>query len=99
MPQESEIITLLLGLIAVFIARNLLRPGSISAATQFRMGLFALIAAYVFTVVEGERSPDTLRWYNTFNLLEHLCYALSAWMFVVALLRMNREPAETNHNP
>jgi phosphoglycerol transferase MdoB-like AlkP superfamily enzyme len=69
--QESEIVDLLM---VVFLTpimyaafRNLVLPGK----RWFVFGYVAMLAGYVFTVVEGYYAPDV------FNLLEHCSYALA----------------------
>jgi hypothetical protein len=74
--QESEIVDLLM---AVFLTpimyvafRQLVLPGK----RWFAFGYLAMMAGYVFTIVEGYYSPDV------FNLLEHSAYALAGIGFV-----------------
>ena len=80
--QESEIITLLLGLTGILVARRLFDFTSRSAAHALMAGFWAIIAAYVFTILEG------FVWQQAFNVAEHLAYAASACLFAVGVRLM-----------
>ena len=82
MVQESEGITLILGLIAAPIALRLHRAGALPGAAFTGLGF--LLGAYVFTIVEGFVLPDL------FNALEHLCLAASGIAFAVSTVRLAR---------
>ncbi len=82
MIQESEAITLILGLIAAPIALRLYRARALPGAAF--VGLWLLLGAYVFTIVEGFVLPDF------FNALEHASLAASGVAFAVGAARMAR---------
>lgn len=82
MIQESEAITLILGLIAAPIALRLFRGGTLRAAALAGLGF--LLGAYVFTIVEGFALHDV------FNALEHLCLAASGIAFAAGAIRSAR---------
>lgn len=79
MFQESELITLILGFIAlamivfIFGKKGLPRPHFLF----FFMGFIFLFCSYIFTVIEG------VLWNGFFNLLEHLCLFLAGLTFAL----------------
>lgn len=78
MIQGTEFVTLLLGAMGLAIIVTLLRPAVTGRYGRFFWGLFAYLAGFVFTVVEGFAYGDVL------NLLEHVCYAASGLLFAWA---------------
>lgn len=78
MFQESEIINLTLGLIAVFIVFIIFRKNKIPLLRPFTTSFFFLFGSYLFTVIEG------VIWHDFLNLLEHLCLALAGVSFAVS---------------
>jgi len=75
MVQESEVVTLILAMAFVVCAIFLRKSPAVPRAPLIYTGIFFTICAYVFTVVEG------LFWWELFNFLEHLCYALAGIAF------------------
>ncbi|HET8539637.1 MAG TPA: hypothetical protein VFL83_07170 [Anaeromyxobacter sp.] len=84
--QESEGITLILGLIAAPIALRLFRAGALPGAALAGLGF--LLGAYVFTIVEG----FVLR--PLFDALEHVSLAASGVAFAIAAARIARSRTE-----
>jgi hypothetical protein len=82
MIQESEAITLLLGVIAAPIALRLLRAHALPRAAF--VGLAFLVGAYVFTIAEGFFLADLL------NAAEHLSLAASGVAFAAAAAGLAR---------
>lgn len=82
MIQESEAITLILGLIAAPIAYRLFRAGALAGGALVGVGF--LLGAYVFTIAEGFVLPDLL------NALEHLCLAAAGVSFAAGVARLGR---------
>jgi len=78
MIQESEIICLLLGLgVLIFILGNLSRLNRFCGMRTLLASYAMLLAGWILTVLEGF-------WGETvFNVLEHLCYALSSLLMTV----------------
>lgn len=82
MFQESEVVILCLALIACWIALPLLRDPALSGRIALRLGFCLMVAAHIFTVVEG------VAWNSVFNVLEHLAMAASGVAFALACLTM-----------
>jgi len=90
MFQESEIIALVVALVGAFLLTFVLTRRKVPELGFFYTGFFFIVAASLFTVVEG------VFWNEFFNAVEHLCYALSGISFVLgcwSLLR-HSEPEE-----
>jgi hypothetical protein len=85
MIQESEIINLILGIIAVLIILLIFRKLNLPSLRFFYAGFAFLLCAYVFTVVEG------FIWCDFFNVLEHLSLALSGITFALACWLMSKQ--------
>ncbi|MBI5017645.1 MAG: hypothetical protein HZB55_19420 [Deltaproteobacteria bacterium] len=85
MVQENELINLLMGLAALPALLLLARHGRTPRLPFFYAGFGAVLAAYVFTIIEG------LLWFDVFNLLEHLSLAASGLLFCAALSRLPRD--------
>ena len=77
MVQESEVVTLILAMAFVLCAVFFSKSTAVPRAPLIYTGIFFIICAYAFTVVEG------LFWRELFNFLEHLCYALAGIAFAV----------------
>lgn len=86
MIQESEIVTLILGLIAAPGAYRLHRAGALPRAAF--AGVALLVCAYVFTVLEG------FVFHDLFNALEHVALAGAGVGFAAGTLRLLRRGAE-----
>jgi hypothetical protein len=82
--QESETITLLLGLTGVIVARRLFDFTSRPAARALMAGFWVMITAYVCTILEGF-FPEASFGYKAFDLAEHSAYAVSAWLFAIGV--------------
>jgi len=90
MVEEGEIINLIFGVAALFIFLSLLKESKSFNLKMFRNGFFVILCAYLFTVVEG------FFFEKFFNLLEHLCYVLSGFYFLIACINLprSRNPAK-----
>jgi hypothetical protein len=92
MIEEKELITLLIGLGALFftfLKRHELR--SLPASGTLVAGFAALVAAWTATVLE------VLFWTAQLNMVEHVCYAVSAclmalWSWRVFISRTGQQP-------
>jgi len=83
MVQENEIIGLLLGVgILIFILANRSRLVNLPAVRILLASYYILLAAWVLTVLEG------FFWGQAINLVEHVCYALSAVLIAVWCWRL-----------
>ncbi|MFZ5774944.1 MAG: hypothetical protein ACOY3Z_05625 [Thermodesulfobacteriota bacterium] len=82
MFQESEIINLVLSLFSLAIFIPFLRVYSLTGLRLFFVGFGLILAAQVFTVIEGVMANVF------FNHLEHLCYGLSGILFAIACMRV-----------
>jgi len=82
MYQEGEIVNLVMGVAALPALLLLLRRGWLPRLPLLFAGLFAVLAAYVFTVAEG------FVWNVGFNLLEHLALALAGVFFGLGTRRL-----------
>ncbi len=83
--QESEIINLVLAVISVCIVVFLFREKEIQVFKWIYAGYFAIVASFVFTVVEG------VFWKDFFNHLEHLSVAIAGLAFAVGCLTLYRQ--------
>ncbi|MGV1097871.1 hypothetical protein ACUUL3_00480 [Thiovibrio sp. JS02] len=83
MFQESELVNLILAVVALAILLPRMRRRELRDLTPVFAGFFPLFAALVFTVIEGVVLPDF------FNTLEHACYAASGPVFAIALRGMS----------
>lgn len=81
---ESEIITLILGLAGLAVMIGLMRGREMAGLRLFAAGYAALLASYIFTVLESFFLHDL------FNLLEHISYALSGWLLALACWRFSK---------
>lgn len=90
MYQESEIVDLLMVLFLLPVMRASLGSIHLEGRRFFIAGYLAIIAAYVFTIVEGF-------WIEgVFNALEHLSYTVAGVLFALGalvLLRASRKSA------
>jgi len=89
MFQESEIITLIMGIVGICILFTSLKRFRFPGAEYFKAGFTVLFLSYVFTVAEG------VLWQNLFNLLEHFGYLFSGCLFAVGCVRLS-ESSKTN---
>jgi hypothetical protein len=85
--QENEVVTLVLGIgVLLFLANQARRFGSFPRLRVFLAGFLALMAAWIFTILEGDAPgegtpPPPL--FVLFNTLEHIGYALSSVLLSV----------------
>ena len=78
MIQQNEIIMLLLGIgCMIFILVNKQKVKRIPAAKILIAGFYVLLSGYVLTILEG------LFWNELLNVLEHICYSVSAILMAV----------------
>ena len=82
MVQENELIGLILGVgVLIFVLVNRSRLASLPAAKVFLASYYILLAGWALTVLEG------FIWNQALNLLEHICYALSAVLLTAWIWR------------
>jgi len=94
MVQESEIVTLLLGVASISIFFLLFRGTWLPQRRFIRAGFACILSAYVCTVIEG------FLWHGFFNTMEHLSYALAGFFFASgarSILRMQRRAQKDSH--
>jgi hypothetical protein len=82
MFEENEIINLILGLASFVIVFYETRKKVIPDFKLFLAGFVFIVLARVFTVVE------VLFLGHILNILEHLCYALSACLFAAGCISL-----------
>lgn len=92
MFQESEIISLALAVIAVFIVVFIFMKKGIAGFKWMYAGFFAIVASMFFTVIEGVFLGDM------FNLLEHLCLALAGISFALGCWFLPEFPSDRQEN-
>ncbi|MBU2547894.1 MAG: hypothetical protein KKB20_05760, partial [Proteobacteria bacterium] len=78
MFQESEIISLILSLTGYYLLWHLLQNYRTKSALALFAGYSAICLANIATVIEG------VFFYDLFNHLEHISYALAGIIFAVA---------------
>jgi len=83
MFQESEIITLMIGSIGLWLLLRFFKESDIPGLKYLKAGCALMICAYIFTLVEG------VLFLTFFNFLEHVCYALSGLMFALGFWKMS----------
>ncbi len=78
MIQESEIITLLVGIgVVIFITANFKRLIRIPSFPILYAAFLLTLSGWVLTVLEG------LFLFDLFNFLEHVCYSLSSILIAI----------------
>jgi hypothetical protein len=77
MFQESEIITLLMGLMGLVIFLRFFKDSDFPGLKYIKAGCAMMVCAYIFTIVEG------LVFESFFNLLEHVGYAAAGLLFAL----------------
>ncbi len=83
MIQENEVVMLLMAIgVLIFILVNRRLVMRIEAARVLVAAFCVLLAAYVFTILEGFFLEKLL------NLLEHLCYATSSVLIALWCMRV-----------
>lgn len=83
MIQENEVVMLLMAIgVLIFILVNRRLIMRIEAARVLVAAFCVLLAAYVFTILEGFFLEKLL------NLLEHLCYAASSVLIALWCMRV-----------
>jgi hypothetical protein len=91
MVQENEIVMLLLGIgVLIFMLGNRQKIKLIPESNVLIASFYTLIAGWVFTVVEE------FIWQESFNILEHFCYAGSSVLMAVWCLKVFRNRGKTN---
>jgi hypothetical protein len=85
MFEESEIVNLLLGLVSLVIVYYESRKRVIPDFRLFFAGFLFVVLARIFTVLEVVFLGDIL------NVLEHICYAMSAFFFAAACISLTRK--------
>jgi hypothetical protein len=88
MFQESEIVTLVIGLLGLVIFLRFFKDSDIPGLKYIKAGCTMMVCAYIFTIVEG------LLFESFFNLLEHAGYAVSGLLFALGF----REISKTQTN-
>ena len=83
MFQESEIINLILAFISISVFALILKKRGLPRVRLLLLGFFLMLCGYLFTVIEG------IIWHVFFNLIEHLCYALSGISFLAGCWRIS----------
>jgi hypothetical protein len=83
MFEESEIINLILGLASLVIVFYETRKRVIPNFRLFLAGFIFVAMARIFTVAEGLFLGDIL------NILEHFCYAFSAFLFAAGCISLS----------
>ena len=76
--RESEVVNLVLAVVSLLIFRTFYRTVWLPKRGLLWTGVGCIVAAYVFTVVEG------LFWPVVFDTLEHLSYAAAGVCFGAA---------------
>ena len=82
--QESEIVSLIVAVafvVSLAFLRNVIRLPRIPLIYA---AIFSLMGGHLFTVAEDVIWPDL------FNILEHVCYALSGVLFAVGCWQLAR---------
>jgi len=83
MPQENELVTLLMALaVFIFLCSNASRIKCVPRHRLFLAAYSVLLTAWGLTILEG------YYWEATVNALEHMCYAggailLACWCWAV----------------
>jgi len=80
--QESEIVTLAVSLALVGSLGFLRKIIHLPRMPVIYAAMFTFLGGHLFTVVEGAFPAKSLG-YASFNLLEHICYAVSGVLFAV----------------
>lgn len=93
MFQESEIISLLLAVIAVFIVVFIFMKKGIAGFQWMYAGFFAIVASMFFTVLEGVFLG------GVFNLLEHVCIVLAGVAFFIGCWSLGRISFDPREKP
>jgi len=91
MFQESEIINLVVGIIAVLMFLFFFKKLGLPRMLFIYIGFFLVLCGCFLTVIEG------VFWHDLFNFLEHLCYALSGISFLVGCRAIARHSAGTGN--
>ncbi|MCJ7616190.1 MAG: hypothetical protein MUO43_06595 [Desulfobacterales bacterium] len=84
MFQESEIINIILALISILMFAFVFKKMGLPKLPLLYIGFIFMLCGYLFTVIEG------VIWYKFFNLLEHLCYAVSGILFAAGCFSIIR---------
>jgi len=84
MFQENEVINLILALISILMFAFIFKKMGLPRLRLLYIGFIFILCGYLFTVIEG------VIWLEFFNLLEHLCYAISGILFAAGCLSIIR---------
>ena len=86
--QESEIVNLIVSVVAIYLIFILLKKVSLQEFKLFIAGFCAIVVAQIFTVLEG------IFWGDLLNTLEHLFYVVSGLLFVLACWQRKKSEGE-----
>jgi len=89
MFQESEIITLLMGLMGLVVFLCFFKDSDIPGLKYLKAGCAMMVCAYIFTIVEG------LVFESFFNLLEHAGYAAAGLLFALGFREISKIPTDS----
>jgi len=85
MFQESEVINLLMAIIALGVILFTFIRGEILHYRFFFFGFLAMISGYFFTVIEG------IGYTAFFDAIEHISYAVSGFFFMLGVFQLHRQ--------
>ena len=91
MIQENEVVNLILGIAGVAILVFLARKVEQKSIKFFYVAFFAMLFAYITTVLEG------FFWGEIFNLIEHLSLAIAGALFATGCWFL-RKPDQIDNN-
>jgi hypothetical protein len=83
--QESEIITLIMGIIGLVILWDTFKKFKLPATDLIKAAYLCILCSYLFTILEGIVYPAF------FNLVEHLGYTLAGVFFAAACWRLTKQ--------
>ncbi|MBN2340512.1 MAG: hypothetical protein JXX29_15765 [Deltaproteobacteria bacterium] len=84
MFEENEILTFILGCVALLIIFPVSKKIRIPGMTEFRISIVFLTVSYFFTNLEGVYQHDLC------NVLEHFFFAVSGAVFLLAVHRLHK---------
>jgi len=80
---ESEIITLMIGGIGLWLLLRFFKESDNPGLKYLKAGCVMMVCAYIFTLVEGVLLQ------SFFNFMEHVGYALSGLLFALGFREMS----------